>query len=87
MRRTPIGFEKEEEENLKQILETGVIKESSDCASAPVLVRKKHITFQRVIQFVLRDLTWNKILAYLDDVIVLGKDFQDHMRGPQWPSG
>ena len=36
-------------------------------------------TFQRVIQFVLRGLTWNKILAYLDDVIVLGRDFQDHM--------
>ena len=42
MRRTPIGFEKEEEENLRLMLETGVITESSsDWASAPVLVRKK----------------------------------------------
>ena len=36
-------------------------------------------TFQRVIQFVLRGLTWNKVLAYIDDTIVLGRDFDDHM--------
>ena len=29
-------------------------------------------TFQHVIQLVLRGLTWKQILAYLDDVIVLG---------------
>ena len=38
---TPIGFENEEEENLKVMLENGVISESSyDWASAPVLVCK-----------------------------------------------
>ena len=163
MRRTPMGFEGEEEENLKQMLDIGVISESSsDWASAPVLVRKRdgsvrycvdyrslnaktvkdlfplpsisqcldHLsgnryfstldmasgywqieidekdqhktafitkyglfehkrmafglcnapaTFQRVIQFVLRGLTWTKTLAYIDDVIVLGKDFTDHV--------
>ena len=36
-------------------------------------------TFQRVIQFVLRGLTWNKVLAYIDDVVVLGKGFEDHL--------
>ena len=36
-------------------------------------------TFQRVIQFVLRGLTWNKILAYLDNVVVLGQSFRDHL--------
>ena len=42
MRRTPLGFEKEEEDNLKLMLDIGVITESSsDWASAPVLVRKK----------------------------------------------
>ena len=42
MRRTPIGFKNEEEENLKVMLENGVISESSsDWASAPVLVCKK----------------------------------------------
>ena len=164
MRRTRIGFENEEEENLKVMLENGVISESSsDWASAPVLVRKKDgsvrycvdyrclndktvkdlfplpsmsqcldqlsgnkyfstldmasgywqieideadrhktafitkfglfehqrmafglcnapATFQRVIQLVLRGLTWDRILAYLDDVIVLGKSFQDHLK-------
>ena len=163
MRRTPLGFEKEEEENLKLMLDTGIITESSsDWASAPVLVRKKdgtlrycvdfrklndrtvkglfplpsisqcidqlsgkkyfstldmasgywqiesdekdrhktafitkhglfehkrmafglckaQATFQRVIQFVLRGLTWDKLLAFLDDVIILGKDFEDHL--------
>ena len=167
MRRTPLGFEKEEEENLKLMLDLGVITESSsDWASAPVLVRKKDgslrycidfrglnsktvkdlfplpsisqcldqlcgnvyfstldmasgywqieiaekdrhktafitkfglfehkrmafglcnapATFQRVIQFVLRGLTWDKILAYIDDVIVLGKSFEDHLNNLQ----
>ena len=42
LRRMPIGFENEEEDNLKLMLETGVITvSSSDWASAPVLVRKK----------------------------------------------
>ena len=36
-------------------------------------------TFQKVIQFVLRGLTWSKLLSYLDDVIILGKDFEDHL--------
>ena len=43
LRRMPIGFENEEEDNLKLMLETGVITESSsDWPSAPVLVRKKY---------------------------------------------
>ena len=42
MRRTPIGFEGEEEKHLKEMLECGVIQPStSDWAAPPVLVRKK----------------------------------------------
>ena len=42
MRWTSLGFKNEEGENLKLMLDTGVITEpSSDCASAPVFVRKK----------------------------------------------
>ena len=162
MRRTPLGFEKEED-HLNQMLERGVITEStSEWASPPVLVRKKDgtlrycidfralnkvtrkdafplpniencldtlrgstfmstldmaagyyqieidekdkhktafitkyglfehtklpfelcdapATFSRVIQLVLQGLTWTECLAYLDDVIVLGKSFRDHM--------
>ena len=52
MRRTPIGFEKEEEENLTLMLETGVISESSsDWASAPVLVRKKDWSVRYCVDF------------------------------------
>jgi hypothetical protein len=32
-------------------------------------------TFQRVMHLVLRGLTWDRALVYLDDVIVLGKNF------------
>ena len=52
MRQTPLGFENEEEENLKLMLDTGVITESSsDWASAPVLVRKKDGTVRYCIDY------------------------------------
>ena len=52
MRRTPMGFEGEEEENLKQMLDMGVISESSsDWASAPVLVRKRDGSVRYCINF------------------------------------
>ncbi len=163
MRRTPLGFEKEEEKHLKSMLEAGVIEESvSDWCAAPVLIRKKdgtvrycldyrklnaktvkdafplplieecmdtlsgniffstldmaagywqivvhpddrhksafitkyglfqHVrmpfglcnapaTFSRAMDLVLRGLNWRTVLAYLDDVIVLGKTFPEHM--------
>ncbi len=42
LRRTPLGFEKEEEKTLNSMLAAKVIAEStSDSCSAPVLVRKK----------------------------------------------
>ena len=34
-------------------------------------------TFQRAMQLVLRGLTWNQVLVYLDDVVIFGKDFDD----------
>ena len=36
-------------------------------------------TFQRVMNLVLRGLTWNSALVYLDDVIVFGKDFKSSL--------
>ena len=42
MRRTPVNFEKEEEEVLQKMLKAGVVQPSeSDWASFPVLIRKK----------------------------------------------
>lgn len=163
MRRTPIGFEGEEQKHLEKMVEAGVIVESSsDWASAPVLVRKKDgsvrycidfrrlnsltvkdafplpliedcmdtlagtqffstldlasgyyqieldevsqkktafitryglfehtrmgfglcnapATFQRAMNLVLRGLTWKDVLAYIDDVMVLGKSFEEHL--------
>ena len=36
-------------------------------------------TFQRVMHLVLRGLAWSKVLVYLDDVIVLGKSFEESL--------
>ncbi len=36
-------------------------------------------TFSRAMDLVLRGLTWKTVLAYLDDVIILGKSFSDNM--------
>lgn len=163
MRRTPLGFEAEEEKHLKAMLANDIIRPSqSDWASPPVLVRKRDgsvrwcvdyrklndvtvkdvfplplieecidtlrgneffsvvdmcsgywqvevaeadkpktafvtkyglyehnrmafglcnapATFQRMIQLVLGDLLWKSALAYLDDVIVVGKEFSEHL--------
>ncbi|KAK3084611.1 hypothetical protein FSP39_016239 [Pinctada imbricata] len=163
MRRTPMGFEKEEEAHLNKMLESGVIQPSnSEWASVPVLVRKKdgnmrwcidyrklnsvtvkdvyplplieecmdslagnvwfskldanlaywqvHVapedrkktafitkyglyeftrmgfglcnapaTFARAMNIILRGLNWRIILAFLDDMVVLGKSAQEHV--------
>ena len=36
-------------------------------------------TFQRAMNLVLRGLTWDQVIVYLDDIIVLGTDFKDTM--------
>ena len=36
-------------------------------------------TFQRAMNLVLRGLSWNTVLAFLDDALVLGKDFKEHL--------
>ena len=33
----------------------------------------------RVINLVLRGLNWKVVLAFLDDILVLGKDFEEHL--------
>lgn len=37
-------------------------------------------SFNRVMQCILQGLTWSECLAYLDDVIILGKNFDDHLQ-------
>lgn len=36
-------------------------------------------TYSRVMNLVLRGLTWNIVLAFLDDILVMGKSFEDHL--------
>jgi hypothetical protein len=36
-------------------------------------------TFSRAMNLVLRGLTWSIVLAFLDDALVLGRDFQSHL--------
>ena len=36
-------------------------------------------TFSRAMNLVLRGLTWNIIMAFLDDALVLSKDFEDQL--------
>ena len=163
MRRTPLGFQDEEENHIQKMLDFGIIEPScSDWASPPVLIRKKDksvrycldyrslntvtvkdayplprieecldtlqgsqfystldlasgywqilidpkdkhktafitkfglyqyirmafglcnapATFQRVMCCVLLGLTWKSVIAYLDDVIVLGKSFSENL--------
>ena len=163
MRRTPIGFEQEEEKHLQAMLRNGIVRpSSSEWASPPVLIRKRDgsvrwcvdyrklnevtvkdvfplplieecldtlsgnvffstldmasgywqieveeadrpktafitkyglyehnrmafglcnapATFQRAMQVIFHDLLWKKVLAYIDDIIVMGQDFASHL--------
>jgi hypothetical protein len=52
MRRTPLGFQEEEEKQLNKMLEAGVVEpSSSNWASAPVLIKKKDNTVRWTVDF------------------------------------
>jgi hypothetical protein len=36
-------------------------------------------TYPRAMPLVLRGLTWDIVLAFLDDILVMGKDFESHL--------
>ena len=36
-------------------------------------------TFSRLVSLVLRGLSWKCVIAFLDDVVVLARDFDSHM--------
>ena len=40
-------------------------------------------TFQRLMDLVLAGLQWSRCLVYIDDVIIVGKSFQEHLRNLQ----
>ncbi len=37
-------------------------------------------TFQQAVQLIFHGMTWSQVLTYINDVNVLGKDFQDHLQ-------
>ena len=37
-------------------------------------------TFQRLMNLLLAGIQWTNCLVYLDDIIVLGKTFQNHLQ-------
>ena len=37
------------------------------------------VTFQRLMDLVLAGLQWNNCLVYLDDILIIGKTFDDHL--------
>ena len=41
------------------------------------------VTFQRLMDLVLAGLQWSRCLVYIDDVIIVGKSFQEHLRNLQ----
>lgn len=40
-------------------------------------------TFERLMEMVLRGLTWRTCLVYLDDILVMGKSFEEHLANLQ----
>ena len=36
-------------------------------------------TFSRSVSLILRGLSWKSVIAFLNDVVVLGRDFDNHM--------
>ena len=37
-------------------------------------------TYARAMDLMLRELNWETVLCFLDGILVMGKDFEDHMR-------
>jgi len=37
-------------------------------------------TFQRLMNLLLVGIQWSSCLVYLDDVMILGKSFEDHLK-------
>ena len=36
-------------------------------------------TFCRALWLVLRGLSWETVVSFLDDIVILGRSFEDHM--------
>ena len=41
-------------------------------------------TFSRVVNLILAGMNWETVLAFLDDICVLGRDFAEHLENLRW---
>jgi len=46
----------------------------------PFVLCNAPATFQRLMDLVLSGVQWQQCLVYLDDIIVVGKDFEEHLK-------
>lgn len=49
----------------------------------PFSLCNAHATFQRLMDAVLAGLQWTMCLVYIDDVVIMGKNFPDHLNNLQ----
>ena len=81
MRRSPLGFEKQEKATLEQMLAAGVIEHShSEWASPPLLVRKKDGSWRYCIDF----RAVNNVCAKDAYPLPLIEECLDSLAGKQW---
>ena len=81
MRRSPLGFEKQEKATLEQMLAAGVIEHShSEWASPPVLVRKKDGSWRYCIDF----RAVNNVFAKDAYPLPLIEECLDSLAGKKW---
>ena len=71
-----LGLHKDSREKAAFVTHSGVY----EWTRMPFGLRNSSITFSRVIGQVLQGLNWKNVLAYIDDILVFSKNFEDHLK-------
>ena len=72
VRRIPPHRKEEVSALLEDMLKKDIIQPSCSLCNAPA-------TFQRLMDLILAGLQWSSCLVYLDDIIIVGKSFENHL--------
>ena len=51
-----------------------------ECTRLPMGLHNGGASFQRLMDLALGDLKWTACLVYLDDLVVMGRNFEEHQR-------